>query len=353
MTVVDAHIHQWDPLTTPREFSGVARLFSMLPIPLDLAKRVAPKRDREFVGDPAPFVRPYLPADYRTDAGNVPVEAVVHIEVEWVAKKPLGLADETRWVASLPFGVDTPALGGIVGAADPAAPGFAALLDAHQSASPRFRGIRTRVEHHPDPGIRSHCKQPGALTAPRFLDGFAVLAERRLSFEAWVYSRQLPEVTALAQRFPDATIVLNHLGTPAGIFGPVGKHTGRNPGERRELFIRWRDDLAALAAHPNVVAKVSGLMMPILGHPVPPRGTPTPVRELIGRMSPMLQHGYDVFGADRLLWGSNFPVDKPITSIGNAAEAIATALSEHGADEKALEQIFRGNAQRVYCIDNF
>ncbi|MFC9998014.1 amidohydrolase family protein [Nocardia sp. NPDC127526] len=352
MTVVDAHIHQWDPLTTPREFSGLARLFKYLPVPLDVAKRVAPKRDREFVGDPAPFVGPYLPADYRTDAGDVPVEAIVHIEVEWVAKKPLGQADETRWVASLPFGVDTPALGAIVGAADPAAPGFAELLDAHRSASPLFRGIRCRVEHHPDSGIRSHCKQPGTLTAPAFLDGFAALAERRLSFEAWVYSRQLPEVTALAQRYPDATIVLNHLGTPAGIFGPVGKHTGRNPGERRELFIRWRDDLTALAAHPNVVAKISGLMMPILGHPVPPRGIPTPVPDLVERISPMLHHAYDVFGADRLLWGSNFPVDKAITSIGNAAEAIVTALAAHGADDKAVEQIFRANAQRLYRIDD-
>ncbi|MEV6771559.1 amidohydrolase family protein [Nocardia sp. NPDC051030] len=353
MTVVDAHIHQWDPLTTPREFSGVARLFHYLPVPIDLAKRLAPKRDREFVGDPTPFVHPYLPADYREDAGDVPVEAIVHIEVEWTGKGRLAQAEETRWVASLPFGIDTPALGAIIGAADPAAPGFAELLDAHRSASPLFRGIRTRVEHHPDPDVRGHKKPPGALTSPKFLDGFAALAERKLSFEAWVYSQQLPEVTGLAERYPDATIVLNHLATPAGIFGPVGKYTGRNPGERRELFLRWRDDLSALATHPNVVAKVSGLMMPILGHPLPPRGEPTPVPVLLDRIAPMLEHALDVFGADRLLWGSNFPVDKPITSIGNAAEAVATALTDHGADEKALDQVFRTTAQRVYGVDNF
>ncbi|MCU1644750.1 MAG: amidohydrolase family protein [Nocardia sp.] len=352
MTVVDAHIHQWDPLTTPREFSGLAKLFQRVPVPIDWAKRLAPRRDREFVGDPEPFVHPYLPADYRTDAGDVPVEAIVHIEVEWSGSGPLAAAEETRWVASLPFGVDTPALGAIIGAGDPAAPGFAELLDAHQSASPLFRGIRTRVESHPDPGVRAHNKTPGALTSPQFLDGFGALAERGLSFEAWVYSQQLPEVTALAQRYPDATIVLNHLGTPAGIFGPVGKFTGHNPGQRRELFVQWRDDLTALATHPNVVAKVSGLMMPILGHPVPPRGAPTPVPVLLERISPLLQHALDVFGADRLIWGSNFPVDKPITSIGNAAEAVATALTDHGADEKALEQVFRVNAQRIYHVDN-
>ncbi|WP_245663178.1 amidohydrolase family protein [Nocardia inohanensis] len=353
MTVVDAHIHQWDPFTTPREFSGVAKLLHYLPVPMELAKRLAPRRDREFVGDPTAYAGPYLPADYRTDAGEVPVEAIVHIEVEWSGKGRLGPADETRWVASLPFGVDTPALGAIVGAADPAQPGFAELLDAHRAASPLFRGIRTRVEHHSDAAIRSHAERPGALTDSRFLDGFAALAERKLSFEAWVFSQQLPEVTALAASYPDATIVLNHLGTPAGVFGPVGKHTGRNPGERRELFVRWRDDIAALAAHPNVVAKVSGLMMPILGHPVPPRGETTPVPVLLERISPMLHHALDVFGADRLLWGSNFPVDKPITSIPDAAEAVATALTDHGADAAALEQVFRTTAQRVYGVDNF
>ncbi|APB01256.1 hypothetical protein NS506_07236 [Nocardia seriolae] len=149
-----------------------------------------------------------------------------------------------------------------------------------------------------------------------------------------------------------STIVLNHLGTPAGIFGPVRRGTGRNPGRRRELFVRWRDDLAALAAHATVVSKVSGLMMPILGHPVPKRGEPTPVPILLERISPMRAHSLDVFGADRLIWGANFPVDKPITSIPNTVEAVATALAGHGADDKAVERTFRSNSERVYGIDD-
>ncbi|MFD7842328.1 amidohydrolase family protein [Nocardia sp. NPDC059764] len=351
MTVVDAHIHQWDPMTTPREFSALAKLFRYVPVPIDWATRLAPRRDREFAGDPTPVMHPYLPRDYQTDAGDVPVEAIVHIEVEWVGNGPLGPVDETRWVASLPWGVDTPALGAIMGAADPTAPEFAELLDAHQAASPRFRGVRSRVEYHPDRDVRATRKTPGTLTSAAFLNGFGALADRGLTFEAWVYSGQLPEVTALAERYPDTTIVLNHLATPAGIFGPVGRETGKTPGQRRELFLRWRDDLTALAAHPNVVSKVSGLMMPILGHPVPRRGEPTPVPVLVERISPMLEHALDVFGADRLIWGSNFPVDKPITSIPNAANAVATALAGHGADDKAIEQVFRRNAERIYGLD--
>jgi predicted TIM-barrel fold metal-dependent hydrolase len=349
--IIDAHIHQWDPFTTPRGFSGTAKLLRYLPLQIEIAARLAPRRDREFVGDPTSYAHPYLPANYRADAGELPVDTIVHIEVEWSGAGPLGKADETAWVATLPFGGDGPVLGAILGSANPATPGFVELLDAHRAASPRFRGIRTMVAHHPDPNVRSFTKVESALTTTEFLDGFAHLAERGLSFEAWVYSHALPDVAALAARYPEVPIVLNHLGTPVGIFGPVGKHTGSNPSLRRELFVRWRDDLTAVAAHPNVVAKVSGLMMPILGHPVPRRGTPTPVPVLLERISPLVDHALDVFGADRLLWGSNFPVDKPITSIGNSAEAIATAIAGHGGGRLELEQIFRSTAQRIYRID--
>ncbi|WP_280350592.1 amidohydrolase family protein, partial [Nocardia abscessus] len=243
-----------------------------------------------------------------------------------------------------------PPLGAILAGGDPAAPGFAELLDAHAAASPLLRGIRTMVAHHPDPGVRSFTDTPGKLTTEAFLDGFAQLAERGLSFEAWVYSHAIPDVTALAERYPEVPIVLNHLGTPAGIFGGVGKHTGTHPGLRRELLVRWRDDLAALAARPNVVAKVSGLMMPILGHPIPPRGTPTPAADLLDRIGALIEHALDVFGADRLIWGSNFPVDKPVTSIANSIEAVATAVTGHGGGPAELAQVFRTTAQRVYRI---
>ncbi|KZM76004.1 amidohydrolase family protein [Nocardia terpenica] len=351
ISVVDAHVHQWDPIGTPRVFSREARLLRYLPISADLLTRLMPRRDRFFVGLPDAYLRPYLPADYRDDAAGVPVEALVHMEVEWASRRPTGAADETRWVASLPLGVDTPALGAIIGRGDPAEENFADLIDAHQAASPLFRGIRTAVAHHPDPGVRSFFPAEGALARKAFLDGFAVLAERGLSFEAWVYSQQLPEVTALARRYPEVTIVLNHLGMPAGIAGPVGRHTGANPGRRRELFVQWRDDIATLATHPNVVAKASGLAMPVLGHPVPPRGNPTPVAVLLDRMAPLLHHAFDVFGAQRLIWGSNFPVDKPITSIEHSAQAVVEVLADRDGSPTELEQIFRTNAQRVYALD--
>ncbi|WP_328391275.1 amidohydrolase family protein [Nocardia sp. NBC_00416] len=345
--IIDAHIHQWDPFTNPREFSHTAKLLRRVPVPLGLAVRLARRKDREFVGDPSAYLGPYLPADYRADTGELPIESVVHIEVEWTGPK----VEETRWVTALPFGVDTPALAAVSASGFPGAAGFAELLEAHLSASPLVRGVRSMVAHHPDPAVRSFSTEPGALRTPAFLHGFADLVERDLVFEAWVYAHQLPELTELARRYPEAGIVLNHLGTPAGIFGRVGKHTGADAEQRRSIFERWRDDTAALAESPNVVAKVSGLMMPILGHPVPRSGTTTPVPVLTERIGPLLRHAADVFGPDRLIWGSNFPVDRPITSITGSAAAVAAVLSEHLTGTAVLEQVFRTNAQRVYRLE--
>ncbi|MFI9506626.1 amidohydrolase family protein [Nocardia sp. NPDC052566] len=350
--IIDAHMHQWDPFTTPRDFGPLAKLFRFLPLPIDMAMRLGPRRDIQFAGDPSAYLHPYLPSDYRADAADTPVAAVAHIEVEWAAKEPLAKADETAWVARLPFDDGGPELGAILGSADPAAPGFAAVLDAHLAASPLFCGIRTMVAHHHDPAVRSFTKTESVLTTGEFLDGFAHLAERELGFEAWVYSHALPDVSALARRYPEVPIVLNHLGTPAGIFGAVGKRTGTNPSLRREIFVRWRDDLAELASHANVVAKVSGLMMPILGHPVPRRGTATPVSVLLDRVAPLVEHALDAFGADRLLWGSNYPVDKPITSIANSVRTIAEAITGHGGGATELGQVFHGTAARVYRINS-
>ncbi|MGW6333479.1 amidohydrolase family protein [Nocardia rhamnosiphila] len=345
--IIDAHIHQWDPFTTAREFSRTAKLLRAVPVPLPLAVRLAPRKDREFIGEPSAYLAPYLPADYRADAGDLPVESVVHIEVEWTGPK----VEETRWVTALPFGVDTPALAAVSASGFPGDPGFAELLDAHLSASPLVRGVRSMVAHHPDTGIRSFTTDPGALHSNAFLDGFAALVDRDLLFEAWVYSNQLPELIALARRYPEAKIVLNHLGTPAGIFGPVGKYTGNDARQRAAIFERWRADITALAEFPNVVAKVSGLMMPILGHPVPRPGHPTPVARLTDRIGPLLRHAADVFGAERLVWGSNFPVDRPITSMTGSAEAVATVLADHLGGTEFLEKVFRANAQRVYRLE--
>jgi len=345
--VIDPHIHQWDPFSSPREVSTVARaLRPVRRIPRWLA-RTQPRADREFIGHPQFVLKPYLPPDYRADADHLPVSSVVHIEASWRTRRPIDAVDETRWVTALAWGRDgAPTLGGIVVKADARWPDVAEVLDAHLAVSQRVRGVRLSVVNHPDPGVRDFVDRPHVLSDPDFLRGFAAIAERGLSFEVWIYSHQLPDALVLATEYPETTFVLDHYATPVGIFGPRGRQTARTEGQRAEILGRWRDGIAALAAQPNVVAKHSGLGMPVLGGFPKRQITEASVSQVVDRCAPLIRHLHDCFGAERTMWASNFPIDKPVHTIP-ASLAVITDVLGDAAD---LDLLVRDVARRTYRL---
>ena len=217
------------------------------------------------------------------------------------------------------------------------------VLDAHIAAGGgRFRGIRRACAWDPDPGVPNHRTEPGPrlFFDESFRAGFAQLAPRALTFEAWCYHRQIPDVTALARAFPDTTIILDHFGGPLGI-GPYA-------GKAKDVFAEWRTSIAELARCPNVVAKLGGINMEMNGFGWHERAKPPSSQELLDAT----RHYYDVtiekFGADRCMFESNFPVDKAscsYTVLWNAFKHIASACS---APEKA--KLFHDTAARVYRI---
>jgi predicted TIM-barrel fold metal-dependent hydrolase len=156
--VIDTHIHQWDPFTTPRTASPLAPVYKVAPrLVTSLMPALLSRGDREMIRTPENAARPYLPANYAADVAGVPVESVVHVQADWKAKDPLGDAGETAWLETLPWGEDgNPQLAAIVGHADPLASHFADLLDAHAAASSRFRGIRAMATLHPDSGVNRY-----------------------------------------------------------------------------------------------------------------------------------------------------------------------------------------------------
>lgn len=344
--VIDAHIHQWNPFTTPREVSREARLLRRVRRVPRWTAWLQPKAKREFIGDPHHVLKPYLPADYRRDADPVPVASVVHIEASWQAADHLAAVDETRWIAALPWSLaGAPALGGIVVRADPRWPDVAAVLDAHLAASDRVRGVRCSATHHPDPGVYTFADRPKLLAAPEFIRGFAAVAERGLSFEVWIHAHQLPDAVVLAAEYPGTTFVLDHYATPVGIFGPRGRSTGRTPEQRAGILARWRDDVEALAALPNTVAKHSGLGMPMLGDPPRRPVGAGSFASLVDRCAPLIQHVQHVFGPQRTMWASNFPIDKPVHTIPATIAVLTEVLPD--AD---LDLLLRDVARRIYRI---
>lgn len=217
------------------------------------------------------------------------------------------------------------------------------VLEAHMAAgNGRFRGIRHAAGWDASEAIRnSHTHPPQGLYGLKpFREGFARLAPMGLSFEAWQFHPQLPEVVELARAFPDTSIILNHVGGPLGI----GPYAGRTD----ETFAFWKQHLVALARCPNVTVKLGGLGMRIGVFDFHLQDTPPGSRALANAWRPWVETCIESFGPQRCMFESNFPVDQITTGyavLWNAFKRLAQGASE--ADKTAL---FSGTAARVYRL---
>lgn len=206
----------------------------------------------------------------------------------------------------------------------------------------RLRGIRRSSSWDADPGIASVYKMHPRemLLDSTFRKGFACLAPLGLSFDAWLFHPQIDELADLARAFPDTRIVLDHCGAPVGV--------GRFAGKREEVFAAWKASMARLATCPNVVVKLGGLGMCLLGYDFHLWPKPPSSEQLAAAWRPYIETCIEAFGADRAMFESNFPPDKGQCSyqvIFNAFKRIATQYSDR---EKT--SLFSGTATDVYRL---
>lgn len=347
--LIDPHIHQWDPYSTPHAAAFAVKLLGQRPFLLDkMVRLVKPKDLIETVGLTEHITRPYLPQDYKNDLQHYAVEQVVHIEASWAKHKGKGVVGETEFIESLPFNEDTVKLGGIVATADPCDSNFKKILKLHQKASRRLRGIRRMAAFHEDKGVHNWTDTPHLYTQKKFLKGFEQLAQHNLSFDAWVYSQQIADVIELAKIFPETSIVLDHLGTPAGLFGKVGQNTGLSKTARENIFYQWQEDIAELSTLPNVYTKMSGLFMPVLGHQFYKNKQLASKQQIIDLVAPLILHALESFGTYRVMFASNFPMDRVNTSLVNIIDAFSDIVMQY--DENALEKVFHHNAKQFYRL---
>ena len=216
------------------------------------------------------------------------------------------------------------------------------VLEAHQAASSnRFSGIRHAAGWHADDGIRnSHTNPPESLMlSDTFREGFDVLGDMGLTFDAWFYHAQLSEFVDLAKAFPGVTIVLDHFGGPLGI----------GPYDVDETFPVWRDHIAELKDCTNVHFKLGGINMKINGFDWHKRDLPPTSDELVDRTGRYYEYCIDEFGAERCMFESNFPVDKESCSYGVLWNAFKKLSQSRSEDEKAA--LFHHTAAKVYGIE--
>lgn len=291
----------------------------------------------------------YLLDEFEHDVAENNIVASVYVECLSSYRED-GLPEmrcvgETERIAALSSKRADPAgmLRGIIGFADLAlGVRVEPVLDAHALAAPQFfKGIRYATAWDCDPAIHSsYPTYAGMLLDTEVSAGARVLAKRGLSLDLWLYFHQLGEAQRFARMNPDLSLIIDHCGGPLGI--------GRFAGLRSMVFSEWREHLQAFRTLDNVSLKFGGLAMPLAGFGWKARDLPPSSDELASAWDPYFDVCLEVFGAQRCMFESNFPVDRAgcgYTIIWNAFKRLAERLT---TDERAA--LFETTARRVYCL---
>lgn len=297
---------------------------------------------------------PYLLDELTADVGSGHnVEATVFVQAHFRYRtdgpEPLRPVGETEAVSAMRAeaarrGSKVKVAAGIVGFVDLLLGDDAeAVIDAHMAAAPdAFRGVRhsvSRDEQFPN-GIVLRPAPPRLLADERYRRGLAAVMRAGLSYDAMLYHGQIHELVECARALPDLPIVLDHYGCLLG----VGPYAGRPP----ELLAEWRAAMGRLAQCPNVSVKLGGLGMIVCGAEWHLADGPPSSSDLAESWRPLFEPTVELFGTERCMLESNFPVDKAMWSykvVWNAFKRLSAGFSP---TEKS--NLFRDTANRFYRL---
>ena len=206
----------------------------------------------------------------------------------------------------------------------------------------RLKGIRMLLASHIDPRISSGAVKSdlGLMLHPNFIDGAKCIQNANLSLDFWIYHTQLNEMEKIARALPELTIILNHIG------GPI--HLGEYEGKQAATHREWRSAMMRLSRIPNINVKLGGLGMAVNGAKFHNNKFPPNSVQLSDVWKPWIYETIDMFGFDRCMFESNFPVDKGSCSYGALWNAFKILAKDMSDDE--INKLFSKNAAKIYKI---
>ncbi|NGO42947.1 amidohydrolase family protein [Streptomyces ureilyticus] len=279
-TIVDAHHHVWDLSV----------------------------RDQDWITGPElrPLRRNFTLTDLEPETRAAGVGRTVLVQTITVPEETpefLALAEESELI------------GGVVGWTDLTRPDVADKLArlAELPGGAYLRGIRHQVQGEPDPEW---------LLRPDVRRGLTAVAAAGLVYDLVVLPHQLPACVKAAESHPELTFVLDHLGKP-----PIAS---------RELE-PWASQVRALAALPNTVCKLSGLVTEA-----------DPKSWTVRDLAPYADTVLEAFGPSRLMFGSDWPVCTLAASYAQALDAAEELTAGLSDSERA--EVFSDTARRVYAL---
>lgn len=280
----------------------------------DLPWLLGPERPRIF-GPYAPIKRDYPIEEYLADIKKSGIEKSVYVQANWA---PNWWADEIAWVEAVADRTGWPHA--IVGFLDFTRGDVRPALEKVRN-SPRLRGFRQQFHWHENPLYR-FAPGPRQFCTDTVRKNIERLADYGWSFDLQVFAPQMKDAAALAKACPDVTFVLQH----AGMLEDTST-AGR---------AAWHEGMQRLAECENVVTKLSAFGTFI--H----RNDPDYIAEVTGET-------IGIFGANRCLFGSNFPIEKLWTSYQKLINAFKKATA--GLPRGQQKAIFNDTAARVYRLD--
>ncbi|UGS38980.1 amidohydrolase family protein [Capillimicrobium parvum] len=296
LPVVDAHLHLWDVGRTRYPWMEDPHLGETL------------RQD-------------YLVSDFRRDAADVAVLATVHVQAE--VDHAIDPVEETAWLAGLAAASpEDPVPTVCVGYADLRDPRLDEVLDRHQEHE-FFRGVRQEAWYDPD-STRADILTFNLLEDPAWEAGLRRLSDRGLSFDLLVFSHQLELAADVFSRLPELTVILGHTGVPTP--------------EIDDGLREWRSGLRRFAERvPNAVIKVSGMSFISGGGPWE-----------VAAMRPIVREAIDIFGPDRSLFSSNWPVERMATTYATLWRSYDEMTADLSPSERSA--LFVETAARAYRV---
>lgn len=268
-----------------------------------------------------PWVRPgtvlgrsHLLSDYHAAAEGLDIVKTVYMEVD---VEPSQQQDEVNFVIETCKQPDSRMVAGVV-SGRPASDGFKRYVRQFQG-SPYVKGIRQVLHGASTP--------PGYCLDPKFVQGVRHLGDLGLRFDLCMRTRELPDAGKLIDACPDTHFILDHCGN-----APVHTPDGTAPDRTQ-----WKRDMEALAKRKDLVCKVSGLVN------TAKKGAWGP-----DDLAPIINHVLDVFGPDRAIFASDWPVCTTVATLAEWVNALKAVVAARPDDQR--RKLFHDNAERVYGL---
>lgn len=299
--IIDAHHHLWLPESDPAQVGYVwlKKIGAMKPF-----------------GDPTPIQRDYSVDEFKAESKQYQLIGSVHVQADGAIPDPVRESEWLEMVAEQ-CGLPTAHVGFLDLSADTAQ----AQLERYVKL-PRFRGIRqilSKLDARPEISFAGK----HYVRDPQWRAQFGLLAEHQLRFDLQLYPEQMAEVAAFLADYPTVTVIIDHAGSPYD--------------QSAKGLQQWQAGLSELAALPQCSIKLSGFGM-------------FDKHWSSDRIQPLFEAMLDLFGAERLLFGSNFPVDKLMCSYDQVVSNLITCTEQAGLNQKQIDTIFVDNAKRIYGL---